>query len=258
MSGMRRSLLSLGVVALLSGVAGQAGAIPIPVTNPGFESQVLTDGAFTQVAPTGWAQSGGGVGAYNPTTAQFPGGVPEGQNIAYSSGGSLSETLSNVLAANTTYTLTVWVGDRQDTAFPGYHVQLLAGSTTLSECATCVTPQNGSFALVTLTYTAGASDPHLGQPLGIVLDSDGLQTGWDDVQLNAVPEPSTLFLLGSGLGAMGVARWCRRRRSRFSSSSGAGAGDGHQRSGAGAARIVGPARGPGPSPGGEARYVTAQ
>jgi hypothetical protein len=84
-----------------------------------------------------------------------------------------------------------------------------------------VTPQNGAFALVTLTYSAGASDPYLGQALGIVLDSDGLQTGFDDVQLvqlSAVPEPSTLPLLGSGLGAVAVAGWSRRRRGQSSPS----------------------------------------
>jgi hypothetical protein len=202
-----RIIQSSAVVALLAGLAGQAGATSIPITNPGFESPVLVNGAFTQTPPTGW--SGGG--AFNPTTANFPGEAPEGQNTGYSNGSAISQTLSIVLAANTTYALTVLVGDRLDTAFPGYHVQLLAGSTILSECATCVTPLNGSFALVTVTYTTGASDPLIGQALSIVLDSDGLQTNFDDVRLDAVPEPSSLALLSSSFGAMAVA-WSRRRR----------------------------------------------
>ena len=53
-----RWILSLAVVALLSGVAGQAGAVPspIPITNPGFESPVLADGAYNYLA-TGWIRA---------------------------------------------------------------------------------------------------------------------------------------------------------------------------------------------------------
>jgi hypothetical protein len=63
-----------------------------------------------------------------------------------------------------------------------------------------------------VTYSTAASDPLIGQPLSIVLDSDGLQTNFDDVRLDAVPEPSSLALLSSpSFGAMAVA-WSRRRR----------------------------------------------
>jgi hypothetical protein len=208
MSPTRRIVQGALIVALLSGLTGQAGATSIPITNAGFESPALTNGAFQQANILGWSGSGG---VFNPTTAHFPGEAPEGQNTGFSNGQPLSQTLTIVLAANTTYTLTVLVGDRLDTAFPGYHVQLLAGSTILSECATCVTPQNGSFSLVTVTYSTGASDPLIGQALSIVLGSDGLQTNFDDVRLDAVPEPTTIAFLGSGGAVAGVA-WCRRRR----------------------------------------------
>jgi hypothetical protein len=95
---MRRILLTSAIVALLSGVAGQAGALALSITNPGFESQVLVDGSYTFNA-SGWAVAGTS-GALNPTTAQFPGQAPEGQNIGWSSAGSLSQTLSTLLAAN--------------------------------------------------------------------------------------------------------------------------------------------------------------
>ena len=72
-----------------------------------------------------------------------------------------------------------------------------------------MTPANGTFSLVTLPqFTTGATvTPGL---LKIVLDSDAGQTNWDLVKLDAtgaaaVPEPSTLLLLGSGLAAMAAA-----------------------------------------------------
>jgi hypothetical protein len=208
MRSPRRILKTSAIAALLFGAAGQAGATPIPITNAGFESPVLTNGAFTLGSIVGWS----GAGVFNPTTGQFPGEAPEGQNTGFSNGTSLLQALSSMLAADTTYTLTVLVGDRLDTAFPGYSVQLLAGSTVLSECVTCVTPQNGSFALVTVTYSTGASDPLIGQPLSIALGSAGLQTNFDDVRLDAVPEPTSIPLLASGLGAVAGVGWSRRRQ----------------------------------------------
>jgi len=201
----------LAVLGLVLGATGQAGAVAITVVNPGFEVPPELDGTFTTTpnAATGWTHDGT-AGVWNPSPTQAYGGVaPEGSNVAYSNSGPLSQILTTLLAANTTYTLTVQVGDRGDTAFPGYQVQLLAGSTVLAQCNTCVTPADNTFTLATVTFTTPSSVTT--DLLGIRLDSNGEQTNFDDVRLNAspadpVPEPGTLFLFGAGLAGIGVLR----------------------------------------------------
>jgi len=129
----------------------------IPITNPGFEAFTLVDGQFTRpffgsgpvgtaiVTPNpipGWTltPAHGDGGTFNPTTAQYSGQAPEGQNVAYSSffltgfpPPTILQVLPAVLTSNTRYTLQVEVGNRLDTPFPGYVVQLLAGGVLLAQ-----------------------------------------------------------------------------------------------------------------------------
>ncbi|GAB4264785.1 MAG: hypothetical protein Kow0092_16650 [Deferrisomatales bacterium] len=188
--GVARSRwLAVGAVAaaLAAGPAAVANAVPVAITNPGFEATVLADGTWASVAPPGWTRAGS-AGTFNPTTAQFPGEAPEGANTAYSNGGTLTQTLAETLTAGTTYTLTVQVGDRLDTAFPGYRVQLgvdSGGFVLLAEDNSTLAP-NGGFLTSTVVYTATAGDP-VGANLQIQLVSSGVQTNFDDVQLTAEP-----------------------------------------------------------------------
>jgi hypothetical protein len=109
----------------------------ITILNPSFETDVLAcspgPGCATDDTLTDWTAStanpsgfsGGGVafnnfGVYKPGTAEYPGGVPDGVNVAYLSTNvynvSISQVLGSDLIANDTYTLTGFVGIRKDTS----------------------------------------------------------------------------------------------------------------------------------------------
>jgi hypothetical protein len=88
-------------------------------------------------------------------------------------------------------------------------VQLWAGGELLAE-ESSLTPAAGTFDTSVVTYLASAGSPLLGQPLEIRLVSSGNQINFDDVRLDAIPEPGTLALLGLGLGLLAGGRRLRR------------------------------------------------
>jgi hypothetical protein len=148
--------------------------------------------------------------------AQFS-GVPDGVNVAYSHGPSISQTLAATLAANTTYTLEVEIGDANNFVFGGYKVQLLAGSIVLAEDNNTLVPPDGDFVTSTVVFTALPSDPNLGQALAIKLLPLDAETSFDYVRLDAtaVPEPGTFALIAMGaIGLLAIAHRARVSRKR--------------------------------------------
>lgn len=225
------------IALLLPGSAASArhavphrGGTSIPINNPGFEEDFAPPGCFAIFTPTDWTlydPSGivGGndaVGVIDPTgTTNFPAGAPEGLNVGLIFlGGQIGEGpvgLSQVLAAtlqpNTTYTLTVEVGNIAsgigpppcDVAgffdldnFPGYQVQLLAGGVVVAQDDNTlhgVIPE-GEFRLSTVMLTTGETHPQLGQSLAVrlinlnqieTIEDPGIEVDFDDVQLTAAP-----------------------------------------------------------------------
>jgi hypothetical protein len=131
--------------------------------------------------------------------------------------------LSALLAANTTYTLTVDVGDRTDINFAGAILNLGTGPGAGNNLLPAVviantTPTNTAAAgdgwqTWQSTFTTGAAPANLGQPLRIdLVNINGIQTLFDNVRLDGstIPEPSTSILSAIVLGVV----MCQRRRTR--------------------------------------------
>lgn len=216
---VRPAKISIGAVLLMA-LATAAQAIPISITNAGFEDPVLLDGGIFGPTPPGWtvlADCCGPTGVFNATVSSFFDEAPEGENTAFTNGTSLSQTLASALAANTTYTLQVEVGNPANVfGFNGYVIELFAGSILLVDDGTSAAPNKGLFSTATILFMTDADPLGLGQNLEIRLSGKvggGLltQVHFDDVRLNAstigsVPEPTTLTIFTLGLLGLGVAR----------------------------------------------------
>ena len=189
-------------------------AAALVVTNPSFEIPNTANGTFSgnsTTGPSGWGWSVYNTGPANSNrffgiwdvtgTPSFV-AIPHGQQVgvvflddALGLEAGLRQTLVNTLQLSTEYTLSVGVGNFAPpgpfnfTGFPGYRVELLAGSTVLAMDNNSLTPGEGIFQTSTVTFTTGASHPNSGQALAIrlvSLNGPGVEVNFDNVTLNAV------------------------------------------------------------------------
>jgi hypothetical protein len=198
-------------LALVVAMTPAANAAPVSIVNAGFEASILDDSQAI-FSLLGWT-SDGDAGTFDPHAAAFSTGAPEGENVAFASHGgpTISQVLSATAQANTLYTLTMLVGNREDAPFGGYQAELWAGGTMLAQDNGAQQPGDGQFHLSTVQYFVAAGDSVTGSALEIRFKSLGWQTVFDDVRLDAteaVPEPALLALLG--LGGAAAARRQRR------------------------------------------------
>ena len=236
---MRPKKSTIALVAFSIFSISTANSAPLTITNHSFEDDVVVvDGDFDASStlgptggPTGWgvyssiagATASRQFGTLNPSAAQFD-SVPDGSNVglvflrtAGIGEAGLQQTLSDTLLLNTSYTLTVEVGNFRDgdagdsfdfNGFPGYRIDLLAAGnpTPLASDSNTLTIAEGAFETSIVTLTTGSSHMDEGEALVIRLvnlNGAGIEVNFDDVRLDAspVPEPSTTALL---LGAVGL------------------------------------------------------
>ena len=220
---IRASLLSIISFAL----AMAAEAALVTINNPSFESPVTAPATFTgsqSSGPTGWTVYNSGAtnnlryfGVWNPsTTNSYLSGAPDGANIGVVflenttnlAEAGLRQTLTATLQLSMQYTLTVEVGNFSPadggpfnfTGFPGYRVELFAGSTLLASDLNTLSPGEGIFATSVVSFATGSSHANAGQAMAIRLvnlNGPGTEVNFDNVRLDAspVPEPSTVVLV---------------------------------------------------------------
>src|ERR1035437_8275025 len=102
------------VVSGITLVSGRAASIPI--TNASFESPLLSPGAWTatDIPTTVWYGNGPN-GVWYPDAGYFTGSLPYGNQIlivGYNEGSLVTQSLSATLQADTTYTLSYYLGNR--------------------------------------------------------------------------------------------------------------------------------------------------
>jgi PEP-CTERM motif len=159
-----------------------------------------------------WTTIGSG-GSWQPSSTFFNLPLPDGNVVAYSNGGTISQTLTGIsVLPNTSYMLSVFVGNRLDGFSSAYSIALDAGSTVLcSFSGSSATITAGTFADETCSFQSGSVVP-LGD-LSIILTGGGTQADFDNVSLmTSVPEPSSLVLIGFGLLFMALLLAYSKRR----------------------------------------------
>jgi len=183
-------ICSTAITVLTATAQGQG----IPIVNGNFNSDLLGCAAgplcFDFGVIPGWV-AGVPAATLKPSTGaggEFPGGIPGGgPNVAAvgdaNGAATITQDLGFTPSPNTTYTLTVYVGQRADYPLIAYAVELVVGTTSVASDTTLM-PAAGSFALDTVTYNSGSS-PSAGNLIIRLSASGGGQADFAQVALTA-------------------------------------------------------------------------
>ncbi|MBX2850282.1 MAG: PEP-CTERM sorting domain-containing protein [Phycisphaeraceae bacterium] len=203
-------------------LAGSAAAAPITVTNFSFETPDITNQNVTGV-PTGWTAPNGATGIkYRDNFADLvTAGIPDGNQwglITFTASNkdvTLAQDTGVTIVEGVTYTLTVAVGEQFNQAAVVDIARIfLYGATTGDTAAFAVTDNidligagdDSAWADFEVSFTATAGQAGeslvigLGSGSNIANGGTGFNSNvaFDNVRLEAVPEPGSLALLGLG------------------------------------------------------------
>jgi hapalindole H/12-epi-hapalindole U/12-epi-fischerindole U synthase len=211
-----------------------AGTNSLVVNNHSFELPIIAPGTFSATAaPIGWSVYGNGInfggrtiGVLRPgTTTLYVEPVPDGNNVGLvflldnqanqtqfaSIEAGLQQTLTATLQPMRRYTLRVEVGNIANIAngtfqfggFPNYRIDLMAGASVIASDLNSLLPGEGRYLTSTITFAAAASNPLVGQPLGIRLvnlnNAPGIEVNFDNVRLTAEPILPPIIAFAPGL-----------------------------------------------------------
>ncbi len=232
------------VISLALALASSAQAASVAITNHSFETPAIgSDNTFSLAATkpsgtfNGWSyviQTGGGFqdfGIENPGSGQYTNAAgsstplgADGTNIAWlnqSINGGTVHIFQDVgsLQANTTYTLTVALGQRLDRTNGSTAISLYNGTSGTTDptllatldSTTGVSAVAGSFQDFVVTFTTGSSVSD-NLFVGASYTGDGtIQASLDNFRLDAtvVPEPGAVVI---SLASIGGLLLVRRRR----------------------------------------------
>jgi hypothetical protein len=182
MKMMSRTVVKSAVPLVVLVAGGSASAQPIEILNQSFELPALSPGGFTAASPDGWSSPGGGtVGVFYPTVPSWGYTAAHGNQVAYTNGGVIEQTLAETLRSRVTYTLMVDIVHRPG-FFQTYKVELLAGDTVIAIDDGTLSPPRAGYWVSAIGYQAVPADPLVGQPLKIRLSGPS-QANFDDVRL---------------------------------------------------------------------------
>lgn len=228
MNPLNRFSRCLGFAAVLGALSACVNSSPGTITNTTTENITIENASFelpatpadsfiTTGPPDSWSSYGTinnnnrAVGVLNPnTTTLYLDAVPDGNNVGVvflmdnpgdqlqfdNIESGLEQTLSATLETNSTYTLTVQVGNLgpgsppppfQFTGFPNYRIELLAGGVVIGQDNNTLLPGEGRFLTSTITVEIGATHAQAGEALGIRLinlnSAVGIEVNFDELTL---------------------------------------------------------------------------
>ena len=232
-----RVLIVLGGVSAMFVWCAPSQAASLTVANASFEDYSLSSGGFTGLPGAGgaitsnepilnWTVTSDGssyIGIHHSSTSEYASGLPSGNgyNVAYADAGTISQTLSDTLMANTRYDLNVAIGRRLDGRGddPSWGIALYAGTTLLADSGVVTASSSGLakgfWRSLNVNYTSGAT-VDAGQSLKIVLTNPN-RTGTANfdmvsLQTSSVPEPTAAVLAFAGIIGLLAHAWRKRRQ----------------------------------------------
>ncbi|MGQ3054402.1 MAG: FxDxF family PEP-CTERM protein [Roseateles sp.] len=212
---MKRALSLLSVLALIAS-GPSAIAAPAPagnlLVNGGFESTVVGNGSWVNVASTaGWTWLGG-PGTGFEIRNNVAGAAQEGRNYIEldTTGNTLIGQYLDNLGNGASYNLSFWYAPREYVAASSNGLQVFWNGNLLDATLTGLGGSGNDWTQHQYRVTAQAGRNLLS--FASVGTSDSLGANLDNVSLNRIPEPGTLALTLAALAAVFLLPRTLRRR----------------------------------------------